>query len=237
MRSYFTFAGKSSLEYHLRVERCPRFVTGSRGIEKQSVPGRNGDLLLDTGVYGNYIQPYEVWFRDPDALTIPAARTIALWLMGSRGYQRLEDTYDPEVFRLACYGGPLDVENWMLTHGRATLEFDCKPQRYLKAGETPVAITSGQTLTNLYMPALPLIQITGAGEGRLQVGSSNTDITGMEGTMTLDCDIQDAYSGTLNCNNKITVSGGWPRLEPGQTAISFSGGITAVTITPRWWTL
>ena len=71
----------------------------------------------------------------------------------------------------------------------------------------------------------------------LVVGSSQVDITGMTGAITLDCDVQNAYNGTLNLNNNITITGGWPVLATGQTAISFSGGITAVSIVPRWCTL
>lgn len=236
MRSYLVFGGKSSLEYGIRVESCPSFVTGQRSVEKQTVPGRSGDLLIDTGVYGNYTQPYEIWFRG-EKPTTQAARAIAMWLLSGTGYIRLEDSYDPDVYRMALFAGPLNVENWMLTHGRATLEFDCKPQRYLKQGEFPIAVQSGQTIGNQWMPALPLIQITGTGSGQLVVGSSLVDITGMTGSITLDCDVQNAYSGTLNLNNNITITGGWPVLATGQTAISFSGGITAVEITPRWWTL
>lgn len=236
MRSYLVYGGRSSLEFGVRVEKCPAFVTGQRSVTKQSVPGRSGDLIIDTGAYGNYIQPYEIWFRG-DKPTTQAAKAIAMWLLAGTGYIRLEDSYDPDVYRMALFAGPLNVENWMLTHGRATLEFDCKPQRYLKQGQFPMSVRSGQTITNQWMPALPLIQLAGSGNGQLVVGRSQVGITGMDGALTLDCDVQNAYNGTLNLNNSITISGGWPVLTMGQTAISFSGGITAVEIIPRWWTL
>lgn len=236
MRSYLVFGGKSSLEFGIRVEKCPAFVTGQRAVTKQSVPGRSGDLIIDTGVYGNYIQPYEIWFRG-DKPTTQAAKAIAMWLQAGTGYIRLEDSYDPDVYRMALFAGPMNVENWMLTHGRTTLEFDCKPQRFLKQGEFPLKVQSGQTISNQWMPALPLIQISGTGDGQLMVGNSQIDITDMTGSIALDCDVQNAYSGTLNLNNNITVTGGWPVLATGQTAISFSGGIAAVEITPRWWSL
>ena len=237
MGNYFFFNGARSIDKGLTIEYCPSVGTGQRVVEKISVPGRSGDLVIDTGAYGNYIQPYEIWFKDKLRGTTRAARDIAHWLLSGVGYIRLGDTYDPEVFRLAMFTGPFDVENWMLTHGRATLEFDCQPQRWLKTGQRPVAVQSGQSLINTWQPAKPLIQVTGTGDGTLVVGGSTISISDMTGTITLDSETEDAYSGTENLNNNVQVNGGYPILQNGETAVSFSGGITAVQITPRWWSL
>ena len=237
MGNYFFFNGARSIDKGLTIEYCPSVGTGQRVVEKISVPGRSGDLVIDTGAYGNYIQPYEIWFKDKLRGTTRAARDIAQWLLSGIGYMRLEDTYDPEVFRLAMFTGPFDVENWMLTHGRATLEFDCQPQRWLKNGQLPVAVQSGQSLINTWQPAKPLIQVTGTGDGTLVAGGSTISISNMTGAITLDSETEDAYSGTENLNNNVQVNGGYPILQNGETAVSFSGGITAVQITPRWWSL
>lgn len=237
MGNYFFFNGARSIDKGLTIEYCPSVGTGQRVVEKISVPGRSGDLVIDTGAYGNYIQPYEIWFKDKLRGTTRAARDIAQWLLSGIGYMRLEDTYDPEVFRLAMFTGPFDVENWMLTHGRATLEFDCQPQRWLKTGQLPVAVQSGQSLINTWQPAKPLIQVTGTGDGTLVVGGSTISISDMTGAITLDSETEDAYSGTENLNNNVQVNGGYPILQNGETAVSFSGGITAVQMTPRWWSL
>lgn len=237
MGNYFFFNGARSIDKGLTIEYCPSIGTGQRVVEKISVPGRSGDLVIDTGAYGNYIQPYEIWFKDKLRGTTRAARDIAQWLLSGIGYMRLEDTYDSEVFRLAMFTGPFDVENWMLTHGRATLEFDCQPQRWLKTGQRPVAVQSGQSLINTWQPAKPLIQVTGTGDGTLVVGRSTISISEMTGAITLDSETEDAYSGTENLNNNVQVNGGYPILQNGETAVSFSGGITAVQITPRWWSL
>lgn len=237
MGNYFFFNGARSIDKGLTIEYCPSVGTGQRVVEKIPVPGRSGDLVIDTGAYGNYIQPYEIWFKDKLRGTTRAARDIAQWLLSGVGYMRLEDTYDPEVFRLAMFTGPFDVENWMLTHGRATLEFDCQPQRWLKTGQRPVAVQSGQSLINTWQPAKPLIQVTGTGDGTLVVGGSTISISDMTGAITLDSETEDAYSGTENLNNNVQVNGGYPILQNGETAVSFSGGITAVQITPKWWSL
>lgn len=233
----FIFAGKSSKNFKIRIEKCPVIHTGQRAIEKITVPGRSGDLIFDTGAFANYTQPYEIYFNAKCIGSARGAAQIANWLLLPRGYQRLDDTYSPETYRMASYIGPMEVENWMLTFGRATIEFDCKPQRFLKSGEFPIKIQSGQSLYNAWQPALPLIQITGTGDGQLVVGKSTVNITGMAGNLMLDSEVQNAYDGTTNKNNSISISGGFPVLEHGESLISYSGGITAVNITPRWWML
>lgn len=139
MMSFFVWDGETSLSKGLTVERCPAFGAGQRIVEKTTVPGKSGDLVFDTGAFSNYTQSYEIWFRDKSAGMTSAAKSIATWLLSPSGYQRLEDTYDPDVFRMAVYTGPMEIENWMLTYGRATLDFDCMPQRWLKSGEIPVS--------------------------------------------------------------------------------------------------
>lgn len=235
--SYFIFNGKSSSEFKIGIEQCRSYPSAARSVERQTIPGRAGELLRDTGTYANVIQPYEIYFNGKvDGMTAAASK-IVQWLMSSRGYCRLEDSYEPDCYRMASYAGPFDAANWMNLYGRATIEFDCMPQRWLKSGETPVSITSGQTLQNDWQPALPLIQLTGTGDGELTVGGSTITIAGVEGGLTIDSDTQDAYDGTTNKNSIITVSGGFPVLAFGETIVAFSGGITAVQITPRWWRL
>ena len=239
VRSYFFFNNARSIDKGLTIEKCPAIVTGQRSVDKITVPGRSGDLVIDTGAYSNYTQPYEIWFMDKIRGTARAARDIAQWLLSGTGYMRLEDSYDPEVFRLATFIGPIDVENWMLTHGRATLEFDCQPQRWLKDGQNPISVESGQRLLNAWQPALPLIRVAGTGNGSLTVGGSTFTISDMPGGILLDSETQDAYWGDpyTNLNNNVKVSGGYPVLQAGETTVSFSGDITAVQITPRWWSL
>ena len=42
---------------------------------------------------------------------------------------------------------------------------------------------------------------------------------------------------TGGTNANALVGGTWPTLRPGENTISWSGGVTGVTLTPRWWTL
>lgn len=236
--SYFIFNGHWSTEFKIGIEQCRSYPTAARSVERQTIPGRAGELLRETGTYSNVTQSYEIYFNGKAGGMTAAAAKITQWLMSARGYRRLEDSYEPDCYRMANFAGSLDIENWMNLYGRVVLQFDCMPQRWLKSGEVPIAITAqGQSLPNQWQPAMPLIQLTGTGSGELSVGSSTISITGIDGSLTIDSEMQNAYNGTINKNNTITVSGGFPVLPTGNTPITWSGGITGVKITPRWWRL
>lgn len=230
------WAGKNSEELNLTIESYPDRPRPVKKYSVVSVPGRNGDLHIDTDSYANYTQFYDIGIRGQEKGLSQAARAVAQWLYAPKGYQRLEDNYEPDVFRLAYYAGPQDIENILNGLGRATIEFSCKPQRFLKDGETPVSITTGTTLYNpTAFTALPIIYISGNGAGRLQIGEYVVEIFSLNGNITLDCDLQNAYHGTTNLNNTISAPE-FPKLLAGDNLITYTGD-WKVEIIPRWWTL
>ena len=148
MRSTIYFNGKSSADFGLNVEYYPESVHAARRGELISIPGRNGVIIREDGAYDTYQQTFQIWFRNTlNRDTFQTARDVAEWLLGASGFCRLEDTYEQEHFRLARFVGPLNVETVLKNHGRATLEFDVQPQRYLKSGETPLTFTGGSSAT------------------------------------------------------------------------------------------
>ena len=60
-------------------------------------------------------------------------------------------------------------------------------------------------------------------------------ISQIDGYMDIDCELMDAYKGTLNCNSYVSFNADSFRMEPGQNGITFTGGITKVVITPRFF--
>ena len=158
------------------------------------------------------------------------------WLQTATGYQRLEDSYDPEFYRLAYFSGPAEIENIMNQYGRMTISFMCKPQRWRKDGETPLLLTASQTIYNELFPALPLIKINGTGAGNLYVGGYTVEILSLDEYVMLDSDTQNAYKGTLNKNSTISAPE-FPVLQSGDNVVDWDGNITSIEITPRWWTV
>lgn len=231
------WGGKSSDDVRVVVERYPALPRPARKQEVIQVPGRNGDLIFQQDAFENYIQPYDIYISAEEPRLPPVARGVAAWLYAPKGYQRLEDWYEPEFYRLAYYSGPTEIENILNRFGRATIEFSCKPQRFLKTGEQTIAYKAHGVLFNPYLfPAEPLVKVNGNGSGAVQIGGYAVNILAMDGYLMLDSQTQNAYKGTLNKNAAIKAEE-FPRLTPGKNEIAWSGGVTSVEITPRWWTL
>lgn len=227
----FTYNGTTSSTYGIFIEHRPVLTFPKRVIESISVPGRSGNLLFDTGAYENVTLTYQVAYRGNVRSN---GVDIATWLY-QNDYLTLTDTYEPSYFRKAVYVSPLNVTDIIAVAGRAAITFDCKPQRYLLSGLTAITPTSGDDITNLYQPALPIISLTG--NGTLTVGSKTVTISGNTGTLVLDSERQTAEVAGNNANSLITLSDGFPALENGDTTVSWDGTIANVSIVPNWWTL
>lgn len=232
-----SWAGKTSDTLGVVVEYYPIRVVPERVQTATEIAGRNGALLMVDGNWQNYEQEYEVYISAEKTGLVRAARAVAEWLSAPVGYQRLEDSYEPDVFRMAFYEGGQDIESILNRFGRATISFNCKPQRYLKSGETAKTFTAAGTLTNITrMDALPLITVYGSGAGTVTVNDITVSIDEIDGYIVLDCELMDAYKGTQNKNPYISAVD-FPVLKAGINQISFAGGVTSVDIVPRWWTI
>lgn len=225
-----------SYNLNIQVERYPSQDGPQRLFETIQVPGKNGTLTIDSGAFSNYQQTYEIYFNANVKKTPMVSREIKKWLLLPIGYQRLEDTYEPEVFRLARYNGPVQIENIMNLFGRMILTFDCQPQRWLKSGEYPVIFLQEGELVNEWFPALPIIKVNGNGPGKLYIGRYTAQINVIDDFIILDSATQNAYKDTQNKNGDISIAD-FPVLQSGISPISWDGGITSIEITPRWWTL
>ena len=97
---------------------------------------------------------------------------------------------------------------------------------------------TGDTVNNPYpFPSKPHIKVYGSGEGTLTLQSASHNSTWkfleLDGYLEIDSEQMNFYKDSEPKND--TVSGdGFPLLYPGENTVSFTGGITAVTVIPRW---
>lgn len=229
----FIFGGRSSEDLGLIVDGSGIYPIPERDTDVVEIPGRNGNLIFDNGRYKNVTITYDCMIKKIEE----SYESIRTFFASKTGYQRLEDSYQLDRYRMARILGQLEPSvGPYKRNAKITLKFDCKPQAYLKIGSLSVPVKSGDTLYNRYgFSARPLIRVHG--NGTLYVGHYSIVIadSGKE-YIDIDCETMDAFCGTLNLNKCITLEE-FPLLIPGETGIKYDSGISAVEITPRWWTL
>ena len=202
-------------------------------VEAQTIPGKNGDLILETGSYENRSGSASCFFLQKDVEK--AVSSAGRFLMVKKGYRRLETSDDTDHYWMARVENSPQIAMRLRTLAPFDIGFDCKPQRFLKSGETAVSFTENGTIENVYgQNALPLITIYGDGDGVVTIGNYTVSIESMDGVLYLDSETQNAYNNDGNQNTKINAPE-FPVIEPGDNVVSFQGGITSIEIVPRWW--
>ena len=256
--SIITWNNVSSDALNVKVERFPHIIRASRKYEQVSVPGRNGNLYFYQDAFNNYDQEYEIYagtgvrgnvastFDDIASWLVPRETSPAIFdyiNLTVGGYHQLIDSYEPNTIRLATYIDSMDTVNAWSRYGQTTLRFNCRPERFTSDAFTAVTLTtSGGYLTNpTDRESKPFIKVYGSGSGTLTVNGYTISIIGMTDYLHIDCDSQNCFRQVAeNRNSLITLTRGFPVLKADgtkQSTVSWTGGITSVEITPRWWKL
>lgn len=161
----FIFDGENSRDYGIYVQDVKVFGAPTRDVEMISIPGRDGEFALDKGRFNNIQVVYTCAFgTDTQTDFNTGVSDFRNWLASRKGYKRLEDEINTTEYRMAVFKDGLDVSPLNKETGTFEVTFDCKPQRFLKSGETAVTVTSGGTITNpTLFESRPLLQVWGYG--------------------------------------------------------------------------
>lgn len=227
-----TFNGTPLSDFGVFWDGSQLFDTPEKQVEFFEIPGRNGDLSISQDRFKNLDININCFIRED---FIQHHRDLINFLLSQDGYQRLENSKEPDVYRMAQYVAQLQPSTGaFLKYGNFTLTFNCKPQKWLKLGEDAISISSAVTIVNpTNFDALPLLKVSGT--GTITINDSQLELSENTSTTYIDCDIQDAYEGTINRNDDLTITNGFPVLKPGNNSVSVSG--CTVMVIPRWWVL
>lgn len=238
--NYFEYKGIRSSDMGIRIESKNVFSGPEYKVDFLSIPGRDGDLISGSGRFPNVQVTYSVFVPAKTISELSAKVTaIKAWLYsGLNSYHTLSDTYDTAFFRHAVFAGKLDIEDELNRIGIFTISFSCKPFRYDEAGTESITLATDDVLLNPYpFSSKPILRIEGSGKGALTIQSEGSNatwnFTAIDEHIEVDSEQMNFYKDTEPKND--TVSGdGFPLLYPGENTVSFSGGITAVSVIPRW---
>lgn len=217
------------------IASAPKIVRSERKMTVTPIPGSNREVVEMEDAWEAYDQPYSLFVGDATKDSIQEPLNEVARVLSKKGWQILLDDYEPDIYRLAYFQGDFNVNNKRTRVGTFDISFRCRAERFLISGNTPISVSSGSSIFNpTAYASKPLITISGSGNGTLTVNGTTMSFTGIVDYLNIDSDIQDCYRlPTENRNNNMT--GSFPVLSPGDNPVSFSGGITSVTITPKWF--
>lgn len=246
------FNGKSSETFGMLIGGVNNFGAPERIVEEYEIPGRSGTAIFDTGAFRNVLREYVAAIMHRRNLETVMA-SVKAWLLPDGDYHRLEDSYAPDVYRLARVTGeiPTTALGSVVRSVTFPITFSCRPEKFLKIGEHEIVTDeSGAELFNpTVYPATPLIYVQNTGGVNTSVnfyevvnGSENlrgfiyipAEVTR---PLLVDCETTEVtYADSLGGNANDAIELLSPIYLRQQTRIrGFENQSIILKIRPRWW--
>ncbi|MDF2800223.1 MAG: hypothetical protein K0S61_126 [Anaerocolumna sp.] len=213
----------------LVMEHRPIIPIPKRNSNQLIIPGRNGSLTEDEETYGDIEIPIDFGVVDFNNMH-DKARLIRKWIVSKIIDNRLifsdDDNNYYKVKSVSC----TNIERTLIVLGRFTATFTCDPFIY---SNDELTLTSPSTVYNpgTYV-STPYIKIFGTGNIDLIINGTTINLTGVSSYIELDSEAEECYKSTTLLNNQMI--GEFPKLQPNENSISWSGSVTKIEITPRW---
>ena len=225
-----TFNGKPLSDFDTFYDSSQLYNTPDKDVTFFPIPGKNGDLSISNDRFNNLELSVDCFIRT-DFLN--NYNDLVNYLYSQEGYGRLEYTQENDIYRECAFVKAISPDTGaFLKYGTFTLVFNCKPQKWLKSGETAISVSDSTTITNpTLMTSKPLLKVSGT--GTININDSELVLANNTGVTFIDCDLEDAYEGTINRNPDLTITNGFPRLYAGDNTVSVTD--CTIEIIPRWW--
>ena len=233
--TYFVFNGKSNKDFGLEVAGGKIHSTSSNDVERVTVPGRDGDLLISKNRLNSVERSFPMNLVNENGLIATNISAISEWL-GVLGYQDLTLSYEPEFVYQATYLETFSVEETLKQFGKTNIVFLCHPIKFYKDGRTKINLVNGQSLSGKgNVKAKPIIEIRGNGTTIITINGRKTKLKDIQGNITLDMQEKQVFSGNLPAWDKVVRAPQyqWPYLDPKANQISWEGDFN-VSIIPNW---
>jgi len=209
----FEFKKISSSTFGIIVQELPPIVHPRMRIDTITIDGRDGEQINELG-YEAYDKPVSIGLK-----TNQYINQINSWLTGSGD---LVFSNEPVFIYKASVMDRFELSR-LARFKIAVITFRVQPFKYL-AGETVTEFLTVENLGNV--KSLPQITITGNGVVHLLINGLETCILDIDGSVTLDCEKQEAYKGGVLKNRQMT--GRFPELLPGSNVIAAVGDVAKI---------
>ena len=218
------FKGVNNVMMGAVVEKMPSVPAPAERGESIVIPGRDGEVWRGEGVCEDVLIPVQLWITPR-----PDLGEVREWLSGE-GLLRLGadvNAWQARVSEPGTYVPCAFNDGW-----KVTTTFECQPYRLAPATDIAVA-NQPFTIRNIYSrPARPLIELRLTGAATISFCGTSFSLSGLTGKVWIDAELLECYTGSGLANDHMT--GAFPAIPPGESEISWTGGVSAMTVRPRW---
>ena len=217
-----TFKNITADSLDVVVNKLPPYKMPAVKTEVITLEGKDGNIVQSLG-YDSYILPCVITLND-----LTKIDSVIAWLSGSGNLVRDNDS---TKYVYASIYNEIDY-NSLIKKLPTKFEFYvANPFRYLIT-EANTTITEPATYANTgtYF-SLPLLKITGTGEVTITINTRSFTLNFDTAYIHVDSASREAYHLTTNKNRQMT--GDFPYFDVGNNAISWTGTVTEIVITPR----
>ncbi len=236
MCRYITYNGKSSKEFGIYIIASNNLNAPEKKILSESIPGRDGNLLIDQGFHDINIE-YTIGFEAALYNPITAVNKVKLikdWLYSPTGYCVLEDSSDPAYYRKAAVISATSIED--LIEGTvltASIIFYCKAWRYAKKYPTYI-VGEKQNVIEIFNPyefdSLPLVRGYGQSPtiasaafefnyNRFNISVSSEISVEIDSELEIYQNVYSDTGGKYPIQWILNIDGLFPTLKPGRNLI------------------
>lgn len=221
---YFVFKGISSKDFDIIINALPDHERAAERVVKTEISGRDGHLIESLGAYDSVLKSVE-------CTVMPDANIEALsdWL---RGGGDVIFSNDPDRAYQAHIINAIPFNRVARILKGFVIQFDCQPFKMSTYTVKESVTVSGTKVMNYgTREAKPIIKVNGSGDVTLTINNENIILDDIDGYVTIDSVLMDAYKGDLLKNNKML--GEFPKLKVGANLITWVGAVTSVEISFR----
>ncbi|MGU7369052.1 phage tail domain-containing protein [Bacillus cereus] len=212
-------------DYGICMVERPVIPTAEQEVEHIEVPGRHGSLTKK-GAFKDV--PLKIKFNMLEEENIkPLVRRMKAWLMNGKTLYFTDD----DVYRKIKHVVVGDIANEIEEHGEFEVDFKLDPFEYTEDANIMLS-TPGSIYNPGTMESTPMLFVAGNGTFRIFINDVSFQIKDVNGSVVIDSELLEAYSGTVSMNDKMI--GGFPEFQIGENKIEWSGAIQFISIQPRW---
>ena len=235
----FILNGVHSSEFGAVIQSRPQINVPNRRRIRFSIPGSDGEYVIDDEAYDNSEMELNIAIKGPDYDTAKKYKDILSGILSSVGYVSFTPYFDPDVEYYVFLGSELEYSQNGYYDDLYVIRavFSVRPYKHLIA-HTPYKASKDVMVNNPFeYSSNPKINIKGSGNGILNVNGIEYIFKNVDDSIVVDSETKNAYkesgSSILNRNDRMyTID--FPTLKPGMNTISISGGFTSFTVEPRW---